>query len=194
MTGVKTDDGGWIQVDQYLETSKRGIFALGDALGRNMYRHTANYEASVVRNNMFGERKVSADLHAVPHAVFTDPQVGQVGMTEAEAKPGRRVLVGLSRYYETAMGYAYGDEEAFVKVVVEYPSMKILGGTVVGPQASTLVQQIVNMMNCEGQTYYPLARSQIIHPTLTEALAAAFGALRPVNFEPEHSHGPAHAR
>lgn len=185
-TGVKTDEKGWIQTNQFLETSKPNIYALGDALGRNMYRHTANYEASVVRNNLFGKRKVALDLHAVPHAVFTNPQVGQVGMTEEEAKVGRKVMVGVSRYFDTAMGYAYGDEEAFVKVVVEYPTRKILGATVAGPQASTLVQQVVNLMYAEAQTYLPLARAQIIHPTLSEALAAAFGRLKPVNFEPEH--------
>ena len=188
LTGVKTDPKGWIQTNQFLETSKPGIYALGDALGRNMYRHTANYEASVVRTNMFGERKVALDLHAVPHAVFTDPQVGMVGMTEEEAKQGRKVLVGASKYYDTAMGYADSDEDAFVKVIVEYPSMKILGGTVVGPQAALLVQQIVGLMNSENQTYAPLARSQIIHPTLSEALASAFGALAPANFEPEGHH------
>jgi dihydrolipoamide dehydrogenase len=193
-TGVRTDEKGWIQVNQFLETSKPSIFALGDALGRNMYRHTANYEASVVRANMFGERKVSLDLHAVPHAVFTYPQIGQVGMTEQEAKRDRKVMVGLGRYHDTAMGYAYGDEEAFVKLVVEYPSMRVLGGTVVGPQASILVQQIVLLMNSEAQTYAPLARSQIIHPTLSEALAAAIGALVPVNFEHEHSQGHVHKK
>jgi len=113
-------------------------------------------------------------------------------MTEEEAKADRKVMVGIGRYRDTAMGYAYGDEEAFVKVVVEHPSMKILGGTVVGPQASTLVQQIVNLMNSEGQTYMPLLRAQIIHPTLSEALASAFGALAPANFQLEHTHEHAH--
>ena len=189
MTGVKTDDKGWIVTDPYLETSKPNIWALGDALGRNMYRHTANYEASVVRNNMFGDQKIMLDLHAVPHAVFTYPQVGAVGMTEAEAVQGRKVMVGVSRYTDTAMGYAYDDEDAFVKVIVEYPSRRILGASVVGPQASTLVQQITNMMASDTQTYAPIARAQVIHPTLSEVIASAFGALRPVNFElPEHQH------
>jgi len=187
-TGVRTDDKGWIQTDQYLQTSKSNIYALGDALGRNMYRHTANYEASVVRNNLFAESRVSLDLHAVPHAVFTNPQVGQVGMTEEEAKAGRKVMVGVSRYTDAAMGYAYGDEEAFAKVLVEYPTRKILGATVVGPQASNLVQQVVNLMYCENQTYLPLARAQIIHPALSEVLTRAFSNLKPVNFEPEHHH------
>jgi len=187
-TGVRTDEKGWILTNQYLETSKPNIYALGDALGRNMYRHTANYQASVVRNNLFGDQKIALDLHAVPHAVFTNPQVGQVGMTEEEAKAQRKVMVGVSKYTDTAMGYAFGDEDAFVKVIVEYPSRRILGATVVGPQASTLVQQIVNMMGSDTQTYAPMARAQVIHPTLSEAIASAFGNLTPVNFEPEHHH------
>ena len=188
-TGVKTDDKGWIMANQYLETSKPNIWALGDALGRHMYRHTANYEASVVRNNMFGEQKIMVDLHAVPHAVFTYPQVGAVGMTESEAVQGRKVMVGFSKFTDTAMGYAYNDREAFVKVIVEYPSRRILGGTVVGPQASILVQEITNMMSSDTQTYAPMVRAQVIHPTLSEAVVNAFGRLRPVNFEPpEHHH------
>jgi mycothione reductase len=188
-TGVKTDEKGWIQTNQYLETSKPNIYALGDALGRNMYRHTANYQASLVSRNLFDEHKIALDLHAVPHAVFTNPQVGQVGMTEEEAKIQRKVMVGVSRYYDSAMGYAYGDEESFVKVIVEHPSRRIMGATVVGPQASILVQQIVNLMNSENQTYAPLARSQIIHPALSEVVASAFGKLRPANFEVEpHKH------
>ncbi len=188
-TGVKTDDKGWIMTNPYLETSKPNIWALGDALGKTMYRHTANYEASVVRNNMFGEQKVMVDLHAVPHAVFTYPQVGAVGMTEAEAVQGRKVMVGVSRYTDSAMGYAYNDQDAFVKVIVEYPSRRILGATVVGPQASVLVQFITNMMASDTQTYAPMLRAQVIHPTLSEVVANAFGRLRPVNFEPpEHHH------
>ena len=188
-TGVKTDDKGWILTNAYLETSKPNIYSLGDALGRNMYRHTANYEASVVRNNLFSQQKMTLDLHAVPHAVFTDPQVGQVGMTEEEAKAQFKVMVGVARFHETAMGFAYDDEEAFVKVLVEYPTRRILGATVVGPQASILIQQVVNMMASDSQTFAPLVRAQIIHPTLSEAVASAFGKLRPANFEPpEHQH------
>jgi dihydrolipoamide dehydrogenase len=187
-TGVKTDDKGWILTNQFLETSKPGIYALGDALGRNMYRHTANYQASIVGNNLYNPQKMAMDLHAVPHAVFTDPQVGQVGMLENEAAAQRKVMVGLARYYDTAMGYAYGDEENFVKVIVEYPTRQILGATAVGPQAALLIQQVVIMMNSENRTFAPLARSQIIHPALSEVLSRAFGSLKPVNFEPEHHH------
>lgn len=188
-TGVKTDDRGWILTNQFLETSRLGIYALGDALGRNMYRHTANYQASIVGRNLYSDQKLAMDLHAVPHAVFTDPQVGQVGMIESEAAQGRKVMVGLARYHDTAMGYAYGDEETFVKVIVEFPSRKILGATAVGPQAAVLIQQVVNLMHSENQTYAPLVRAQIIHPALSEVLARAFGSLKPVNFKMDHDHG-----
>lgn len=188
-TGVRTDKDGWIMVNEYLETSKPNIYSLGDALGRNMFRHTANYESAVVRNNLFGQQRSAIDLHAVPHAVFTDPQVGAVGMTEEEAKANTKVMVGFANYHETAMGFAFGDLDAFVKVIVEHPTRRVLGGTVVGPQASTLIQQLVLLMNAENQTYGPLARSQVIHPTLSEVIASAFGKLTPVNFEPpEHQH------
>ncbi len=190
-TGVHTDERGWVQTNQYLETSKPGIYALGDALGRNMYRHTANYQSSIVGHNLYSKDKRALDLHAVPHAVFTNPQVGQVGMTEQEAVAGRKVMVGVAKYHDTAMGFAYGDEDAFVKVMVEYPTRRILGATAVGPQAAILIQQVVNLMVSESQTYAPLARAQIIHPTLSEVLAAAFGRLQPVNFQAEHDH--AHA-
>jgi len=189
-TGVRTDPKGWIMVNEYLETSKPGIYSMGDALGKNMFRHTANYEIALVRTNMFGQQKVAVDLHAVPHAVFTDPQVGAVGMTEDDAKrSGRKVMVGKAQMHETAMGYAYGDLDAFVKVVVEYPTRKILGASIVGPEASNLIQQITLLMNAESETFLPLARTQIIHPTLSEAIISAFNRLTAVNFEPpEHHH------
>lgn len=187
-TGVRTDAKGWIVTNQYLETSKPNIYAIGDALGRNMFRHTANYQARIARHNMWADKKLTMDLHAVPHAVFTSPQVGQVGLTEEEAKAQGKVLVGTTLYRDTAMGFAYGDEDAFAKVIVEHPTRKVLGATVVGPQAAVLVQQVVNLMVSGDQTYMPLARAQIIHPTLSEVLASAFGRLTPVNFEYEHVH------
>ncbi|UCE91657.1 MAG: dihydrolipoyl dehydrogenase [Methanobacteriota archaeon] len=190
-TGVRTDGRGWVLTDEHLETTRPGIFALGDALGRNMFRHTANYQARIVEHNLWGKHKVAMDLHAVPHAVFTDPQVGQVGMTEEEARRQAEVMVGIARYDETAMGYAYGDEEAFVKVVVEHPTRRILGATAVGPQSATLIQQVVNMMSSGDGSYTPLARAQVIHPTLSETLSSAFSRMRPANFTPDE-HGRQH--
>lgn len=179
VTGVERDDRGWIKVDEHLETTSPGIWAFGDALGRHMFEHTARYEASVVWHNMMNDAKERADFHAVPHAVFTYPQVGAVGITEPEALgAGHKVLVGRARYSEVTKGLAMAEDEGLVKVVVEEGTEKILGSSIVGSDAAVLVQQVVLLMNGPGQNLDPLKRSQVIHPALSEALARAFYHLK----------------
>ncbi|MCU0637233.1 MAG: dihydrolipoyl dehydrogenase [Methanothrix sp.] len=186
-SGVKTDDQGWIVVDSHLETSKKGIYALGDAIGKHMYRHTANYEAEVVVHNLLRAKDRSdleeADYHAVPYAVFTYPAVAGVGMKEAEAAgKGLKVLVGRANYMDVAKGMAMAEESGFVKVVLEEGSGRILGASVVGPSAAELVQQVVYLMNTDYQDLIPVIRSQVIHPTLNEVLVRAFSELeRPLS-------------
>ena len=182
-SGVKMDRQGWIAVDQFLETSKKGIYALGDALGKHMYRHTANYEAEVVGHNLFhgeGEANVEeADYHAVPYAVFTYPAVAGAGMKEAEAvAKGLNVLIGRAAYMDTAKGMAMGEEGGLIKVVLEEETGKILGATIAGPSAPELAQQVVYLMNTEYQDLMPVIRSQVIHPTLNEVLVRAFSQLQ----------------
>ncbi len=185
MTGVETDDHGWIKTDQYLQTTKRDIWALGDATGRFMFRHTANYEAEVVWINAFTEHKHQVDYHAVPHAVYGYPQVGAVGLTEEQAREvGHEILVGRARYMDVTKGYAMGEEDGMVKVVVEQGSGRILGCHIVGPHAAILVQQIVYLMNAGERDYVPLADSQVIHPALSEVVLNAFSNLAP----PGHVH------
>ncbi len=178
---METDQHGWIKVNDYLETSKPGIWALGDAIGKHMFRHTANYESEVVSHNLLlakGDDREKADFHAVPHAVFTYPQVAGVGMKEAEAvAAGLNVLVGRASYMDVAKGIAMAEEHGFAKVVLEEGSGRILGATVVGPMASELVQQVTYLMNTESQDLMPLVRSQVIHPTINEVLARAFSEL-----------------
>jgi mycothione reductase len=188
-TGVETDERGWIKVDPFLRTTKEGIWAFGDALGKHMFRHTANYESEVVWGNAFTEHQHPVDEHAVPHAVFTHPQVASVGMTEEQAKKSHEILVGVKKYYDVAKGYAMGEEDGFVKVIVGRETGRILGSHVIGPHAAILVQQLVYVMNAEEQDYLPLARAQTIHPALSEVVVGAFGNLRPVGgHRYEHVH------
>lgn len=183
--GINVDKDNYIVVDKYLETNMPGVFAIGDIIGRTMFRHTANYHSELVWYNMFGGKKVELDEHAVPHAVFGYPEVGSVGLTQEQCqKLGYKILVGTSNYMDCAKGYAMGEEEGFVKVLVDQGSRRILGAHIVGSHASILVQQIVYLMNAGDQTYMPLARSQCIHPALSEVVARAFGALQ----DPEHEH------
>jgi dihydrolipoamide dehydrogenase len=181
-TGVQTDKKGWIVVDRHMETTKPGIYALGDATGRFMFKHTANYEADIVSANMLDGERLENDTHAVPHAVFTHPQVGSVGITEMDAyKAGHKILVGRAKYGDTAKGYAMGDEEGFVKIVVDKDTGRILGCSIAGPEAPVLVQQVVLLMNTETQTLAPFERSQVIHPALSEVLARAIDNLESPN-------------
>jgi dihydrolipoamide dehydrogenase len=179
-TGVKLDERGFIKVNEFLETSKKNIFAFGDAIGKEMFKHVANYEAGVVWHNAVHDHKVPMDYSAAPHAVFTHPQVASVGLKEAEAKQqGYKILVGKALYRETAMGGAMGEPEGFVKVIVERESGKILGGHIIGAEASILIQEIVNAMATEGRTYAPIVRAMYIHPAMPEVVQQAFGNLRP---------------
>ena len=179
-TGVELDERGYIKVNEYLETSKKNIWAFGDAIGIQMFKHVANYEAGVVWHNAIHDHKVKMDFSAAPHAVFTHPQVASVGLTEEEAKQQKyKILVGKALYSETAMGAAMGFPEGFVKVVVEGETGKILGGHIIGPEASILIQEIVNAMVSETGNFAPIARGMHIHPAMSEVVQNAFGNLKP---------------
>jgi dihydrolipoamide dehydrogenase len=179
-TGVKLDERGFVKVNEYLETSKKNIWAFGDAIGKEMFKHVANYEAGIVWHNAIHDHKVPMDYSAAPHAVFSHPQVASVGLKEAEAKQlGYKILVGKALYKDTAMGGAMGEPEGFVKVIVERETGKILGGHIIGAEASILIQEIINAMVTETRSYAPIIRAMHIHPALPEVVQNAFGNLQP---------------
>jgi dihydrolipoamide dehydrogenase len=179
-TEVELDEVGFIKVDEYLETSKKNIFAFGDAIGVQMFKHVANYEAGVVWHNAVHDHKVKMDFSTAPHAVFSHPQVASVGLREEQAKERyHNILVGQAPYSETAMGAAMGFPEGFVKVIVEGETGKILGAHIIGPEASILIQEIVNAMASETGSFAPIAQGMHIHPALSEVVQNAFGNMRP---------------
>lgn len=188
--GIETHGDGWIRVNDYLETNQPGIWAFGDCIGRYQFKHSANYESGIVfQNALFGGRVVP-DYHSVPHAVFTDPEIAGVGMTEPEARaayPVNDLLVGRYRYEDTAKGQALNVQDMFVKVIAHAGTRKILGAHIIGPQASVLVQEIVNVMNVPGGTFDAVTSHMHIHPALSEVVERAVGALRPVEATP-HRH------
>ena len=174
--GVETDEHGWIKVDEYLQTSQPGIWAIGDADGRFMFKHVANYESEVVYYNAVLKQKVKVDYHAVPHAVFTYPEAAGVGMKENEAmeKFGRQgVLIGFYKYEDTAKGEAMAAKDYFVKVILEKQTERILGAHIAGPYASMLIQELVNAMYTGDQGPRDLRRSMYIHPALNEVVQRA---------------------
>jgi dihydrolipoamide dehydrogenase len=181
--GIETDEAGWIIVNEYLETSQPNVWALGDADGKYPFKHKANYEAQVVYHNAILKERVTVDYHAVPHAVFTYPEIASVGLREKEAmeKYGKdNVLIGVHRYQDTAKGEAMGvKENYFVKIIVEKVTMKILGAHMIGPHASVLIQEIINLMYTAERSAEPIIRGMHIHPALNEVVQRALDSLAP---------------
>jgi dihydrolipoamide dehydrogenase len=178
--GIKTDNRGWLIVDDFLETSAKNVWAFGDANGRYLFKHKANYDATIVYYNAVLKRKVPVDYHAVPHAVFTDPEIASVGLREKEAieQYGQAgVLIGFERYEDTAKGEAMAAKNYFAKVIVERNNLRIIGAHIVGPQASVLIQEIINLMYTQDQSARPLLSAMHIHPALSEVVQRAFQGL-----------------
>jgi dihydrolipoamide dehydrogenase len=195
--GIKTDAQGFIVADEYMQTSQPNIWVLGDADGKFLFKHVANYEARIVYFNAVLNNKIKADYHAVPHAVFTDPEIASVALREKEAveKYGRdNLLIGFYKYADTAKGEAMARKDDFVKVIIKRDTGKILGAHIIGPQASVLIQEIVNLMYTEKQDLAPLNEAMHIHPALSEVVARAFSSLMTLDqyhhFLEEHSNLP----
>jgi dihydrolipoamide dehydrogenase len=183
--GIKTDEKGYIIVNEYAETSQPNIWALGDADGKFPFKHVANHEAQIVYYNAVLKRKEKTDYHAIPHAIFTDPEIAGVGLQEKQAiqEYGKdNVLIGFQRFQDTAKGEAMGLKDYFVKVIVERKNMKILGAHIIGPEASVLIQEIINLMYTPDQSAETIINAMHIHPALSEVVQRAFFSLMP----PEH--------
>lgn len=180
-TGVKTNEKGWIITDKYMRTSKPDIWACGDANGIHMYKHKANYESQIVFYNAFLGKRAIATYHAVPHAIFTEPEIASVGMKEEEASKKYDILVGYYKYENTAMGEAMMVKDYFAKVIVDRETYRILGAHIVGPEASILIQEIVSLMYTDNMSAVPIFRGMHIHPAMSEVVERAFYSLR----EPE---------
>lgn len=185
--GIKTDSRGWIVVNEYLETSQPNVWALGDANGQYPFKHVANHEAAVVYYNAVLKKKIKVDYHAVPHAVFSYPEIASVGLGEKaaiEQYGPDNVLIGFFLYEDTAKGEAMNENDSFVKVIVEQETQKILGAHIVGAQASVLIHEIIPLMYTQNQSATPILESMHIHPALSEVVERAFRSLMP----PEHYH------
>ncbi len=180
LSGIKTDKNGWIVTNEYLETSQPGIWALGDANGKFMFKHVANYEAKIVYANAVLKQKIPVDYRVVPHAVFSWPEIASVGLSEeaAQQKTGAgAILIGFARYEDTAKGIAMGVNDYFVKVIVGKKTMNLLGAHIIGPYASVLIQEFVTVLSSADPTVTAITGTMHIHPALTEVVQQACGNL-----------------
>jgi dihydrolipoamide dehydrogenase len=171
-TGVKTDSAGFIAVDNHLETNVKGIFALGDAAGRYLFKHAANHEAQYAYYNLTHDKKIPVDYTAMPHAVFSSPQVAGAGYTEQELKKNNiQYSKAIYPYIKTAMGEAIEDSDGFVKLLASKEG-KILGCHIIGSHASILIHEVLVAMKL-GAGVNSIVRTVHIHPALSEVVSRA---------------------
>ncbi len=180
--GVDVDDGQ-VVVDEYQRTSARGVFALGDVSSPYQLKHVANHEARVVAHNLLREwddtdaMKVT-DHRYVPSAVFTDPQIATVGLTENQSvAKGYDVSCVVQDYGDVAYGWAMEDTTGIVKLIAEHRTGRLLGAHIMGHQASSIIQPLIQAMSF-GLTASEMARGQYwIHPALPEVIENALLSL-----------------
>jgi mycothione reductase len=174
-TGVRLAPEGHVLVDRFQRTTAAGIWALGDISSPYGLKHVANHEARVVQHNLLHpDDPIEADHRFVPHAVFTAPQIAAVGLTEREARQREiRYVTAVQEYAEIAYGWAMEDSTGFAKLLADPDTGRLLGAHIIGPQASTLIQPLIQAMSFE-QDARELARGQYwIHPALPELVENA---------------------
>ncbi|WP_419248589.1 mycothione reductase [Streptomyces virginiae] len=173
--GIALRNDGRIVVDAFQRTTATGVFALGDVCTPFPLKHVANREARVVAHNLLHADDLVRTVHeAVPAAVFTRPQIAQVGRTEGECRmEGLDYTVAVRRFSDSAYGWALEDGTGFCKVLADRRTGLLLGAHIIGPQAATLIQPLVVAMSL-GIDATTLARTPYwIHPAATEAVSNA---------------------
>jgi mycothione reductase len=172
-TGVETDRRGFVETDEFLRTDAEGIWALGDIVGEYLLKHNANHEARAAARNIFGRDLQPVDYTAMPFAVFASPEVAGVGAREETLRgEDREYATNTYRYEDTARGDAM-KTDGLVKVLIDLDG-EILGCHIVGPQASTLIQEVVVAMKAGSGTVQDIRQSVHIHPALPEVVQRAF--------------------
>ncbi len=173
-TGIETGERGFVETDGYLETSVDGVYAIGDIAGNYMFKHSANLEAEHAFRNAVSEERKEVDYKAMPHAIFSSPQIAGVGKTEQQLEEeGKDYSVGRYDYSDTGMGLAMKEEDGFVKVLVDGTG-DILGCHMIGPEASSIIHEVLVAMKAGSGKAGDVADTVHIHPALSEVVQRAF--------------------
>jgi len=170
--GVQLDAKGFVQVDKHMRSNIGNIFAIGDVAGGLLLAHKASHEGTVAVEAIEGS-SMGADWKAVPYAVFTDPEIAGIGMTEKNAvDAGHKVKIGKFPYRAVGKGIATLATEGFAKVISDEETDAILGVHIFGPHSGDIIYAATAVMECDG-TAEDLGHMMAIHPTLSEALMEA---------------------
>ena len=176
-TDIETSERGFIEVNEYLQTSVDHVYALGDIIGKHPFKHAANLEANVALVNAFAGNRKEIDYTAMPHAVFSSPQIAGVGKTEQELEEeGIEYRKAKYEYRNTGMGMALKEEDGFVKVLASEDG-EIVGCHIIGPHASQQVHEVLVAMKSGSGKVSDIQDTIHIHPALNEVVQRAFNQL-----------------
>jgi pyruvate/2-oxoglutarate dehydrogenase complex dihydrolipoamide dehydrogenase (E3) component len=173
--GVEIDARGYIRVNDRLETSVAGIWALGDCNGRGAFTHTAYNDYEIVADNLLTgtDRKVTDRIPC--YALYVDPPLGRVGMTESEARAtGKRIAVGQRPMSRVARAREKDETQGLMKIVTDADTNAILGAAILGTGGDEAIHAVLDMMTAGGNAT-TLAQTMHIHPTVSELLPTIAG-------------------
>ena len=178
--GIDTAEDGRVRVDEHQRVLGagevlEGLWAFGDLSSAEQLKHVANHEQRIVRHNILHPEQLRrSDTMPIPSGVFTHPQIAWVGLDEESARrSGRRVKVAVQEYASIAYGWAMEDSTGFAKIIADAETTEILGAHLIGPEATTLVQLLIQAMST-GQTARDIATTQYwIHPAMPELIENA---------------------
>lgn len=179
--GVATDARGYVTVDDRLRTNVPGIWAMGDCNGRGAFTHTAYNDFEIVAANLLDDDPRSVDDRIQAYALYTDPPLARVGMTdEAVRRSGRRALVGQRAMTRVGRAVEKGEAQGFMRITVDADSKEILGAAILGPGGDEAIHGVLDMMYAKAP-YTVLQRAVHIHPTVAELLPTLLGELKPLD-------------
>ena len=177
--GVATDARGYITVNEDLSTSVPGIWAIGDCNGRGAFTHTAYNDFEIVAANLLdGQRRAVGD-RVQAYALYVDPPLGRVGMTDAQAlASGRKLLIGKRPMSRVGRAIEKGETQGFMKVVADAETRKILGAAILGTGGDEAIHGLLDIINA-GVAYDVLQRAVPIHPTVSELIPTLLAEMKP---------------
>ena len=179
--GIATDARGYIQVDDHLRTKIPGIWAMGDCNGRGAFTHTSWNDFEIVAANLLDNDPRSVSDRITAYALYTDPPLGRVGMTEAEVrKTGKPALIATLAMENVSRARERGETKGFMKILVDRDSKQILGASFLGLAGDEVIHCILDIMYAKAP-YTVLQRAVHIHPTVSEFIPTMLEDLQPLS-------------
>ncbi|MGB5791224.1 dihydrolipoyl dehydrogenase family protein [Poseidonibacter sp.] len=180
-TSIQIDERSFIKRDEYFQTNAKGVYVVGDASGKYMLQHAAAYEVNHLGKILLEDEKEALKFKYMPHAVFTDPEIASVGITEQKAKVNNiEYVVSITNWQASAKAMSLRLKYPRTKFIINPNTYEILGCHLIGPEASTMMHQILAVMHIDNDIRH-LKEMLYIHPALSEAiLPAAVEAVKAV--------------